>query len=115
MTAVYAANDIAREAKMMSIIPLREHIPIGRQNAISRSELAWLWKMSDREVRDVIAKMRTTPSDDKYAILSSSSNPAGYWRSNDPRELEQFIKETQARAKNTLAVLEDVRRVLACA
>lgn len=96
----------------MSIIPLREHIPIGRQNAISRSELAWLWKMSDRDARDTISKMRTTPSDDEYAILSSSCNPPGYWRSNDPKELERYSREVQARAKNTLAVLADVKRVL---
>lgn len=96
----------------MSIIPLREHIPVGRENAITRSELASLWKKSDREARDAIAKMRTTPSDDEYAILSSSSNPAGYWRSNDPEELERYSREVQARAKNTLAVLADVKRVL---
>ena len=76
----------------MAITPLREHIPIGRENAITRAELAKLWKMDDRSVRETIARMRITPT-------------------NDP-ELERYIKEGQARAKNTIAALGDAKRVL---
>ena len=96
----------------MAITPLREHIPIGRENAITRAELAKLWKMDDRSVRETIAKMRITPTDDPLAILSSSTEPPGYWRSDVRAELERYIKEGQARAKNTIAALGDAKRVL---
>ena len=96
----------------MGITPLREHIPIGKENAITRAELAQIWKMDDRTVRETIAKMRITPTDDPYAILSSSHNPPGYWRSDVRAELEEHIKEGCAQAKNTIAALGDAKRVL---
>ena len=45
------------------VIPRREHIPVGRENAITRAELAALWGMSDRDVRETIATMRIIPTD----------------------------------------------------
>lgn len=94
------------------ITPLREHIPIGKENAITRAELARLWSMDDRTVRETVARMRINQTDDPYAILSSSCNPPGYWRSDIRAELERYVKEGQARAKNTIAALGDARRVL---
>lgn len=97
----------------MAIKPMREHIPIGRENAITRAELAALWGMSDRDVRETIATMRAQPTDDPYAIISSSSSGTpGYWRSNSFYELEQYVRETGARARNTLKAASDARRVL---
>ena len=112
MTAIHAVINHAKGAMKLAITPLREHIPIGRENAITRSDLAKLWKMDDRTVRETIAKMRITPTDDPLAILSSSTNPPGYWRSDVRAELERYIKEGQARAKNTIAALGDAKRVL---
>lgn len=87
----------------MKIIPRREHIPVGRENAITRAELATLWGMSDRDVRETIATMRTRPTDDRYAILSSSDGQA---------ELERYVREQQARARNVLKNTADARRVM---
>lgn len=112
MNAIPAAEKHAKGAMIMSITPLREHIPIGRENAITRAELARLWGMKDRDVRDTVAKMRITPTDDPYAIISSSTTPPGYWRSDVRAELERYVKEGHARAKNTVAALGDAKRVL---
>lgn len=98
--------------KQRQVIPKREHIPVGRENAITRAELAALWGMSDRDVRETIANMRIIPTDDEYAILSSSRNPPGYWRSNGREELEQYVREQRARARNVLKNTQDARRVL---
>lgn len=89
----------------------REDIPVGRANAILKSDLRNLWKMDERTVRATIARMRQEPGD-RYAILSSSTSPAGFWRSDDIDEIERFISETTSRARNTLAALEDAKRVL---
>lgn len=96
----------------MAVKPMREHIPIGRENAITRMELSKLWGMDDRAVRETIATMRARPSDDPYAIISSSHNPPGYWRSDVFAELERYIRETNARAKNTIRAAGDAKRVL---
>ena len=97
---------------MMAVTPLREHIPIGRENAITRAELMQMWHMDDRGVRETIAKLRCMPTDDPYAIISSSHNPPGYWRSDVFAELERYIRETNARAKNTIRAAGDAKRVL---
>lgn len=90
----------------------RTDIPIGRQNAITRADLAGIWGCSDRTARQKIADLRASPGKDGYVILSTSHEPKGYWRSNDPKEIEQFIRETEARAKSTFLSLKDARRVL---
>ena len=89
----------------------RDDIPVGRANAILKSDLCNLWNMDERAVRATIARMRQETGDG-YAILSSSTSPAGYWRSKDADEIRRYIAETSARARNTLAALEDARRVL---
>lgn len=90
----------------------RMDIPIGRENAITRAELAVAWECSDREARRMIAELRSAPGNDGYAILSTSTSPSGYWRSNDPEEISRFIRETEARAKNVFLSLKDAKRVL---
>ena len=90
----------------------RNDIPVGREHAISRAALARRWNCSDREARRMIAELRATPGEDGYAILSTATSPSGYWRSNDPEEIAGFIRETEARARNTFLALRDARRLL---
>lgn len=89
----------------------RSDIPIGRENAILREELQSKKNLDNRSVRAAIARLRRDAGDG-YAILSSSTSPAGYWRSDDIDEIQRFISETTSRARNTLAALEDAKRVL---
>ena len=88
----------------------RTDIPIGRENALTRAELARLWRCEEREARRVVACFRMNPDDDGYAILSSSNEPPGYWRSAEVFEIKAFISETESRASHTLAMLADARR-----
>ena len=44
----------------------REHIPIGRENAITRDQLSRLTGLSDREVRRQIAELRAEDTDDVW-------------------------------------------------
>ena len=90
----------------------RYDISVGRAHAITREELARLWHCDEREARAQIAKWRTTPSDDGYAILSSSHPPAGYWRSSDEFEIREFVRETESRARNTIRMLREARAAL---
>ena len=97
----------------MGIMANRSDIPYGMENAISRQTLRRIWNCTDREAREIIAFLRRFPGGDGCAILSSSSTtPAGYWRSDDPEEIQAFIQETENRARNTFLSLKDARRVL---
>lgn len=90
----------------------RTDIPIGRENSISRAQLACIWNTNDRGVRHIIANLRAQLDNDNYAILSTSRKPSGYWRSNDPEEIRAFIRETEARGRNTFLALRGAKRVL---
>ena len=91
---------------------LRADIPIGRENAIKRRDLARVWKCDEREVRRLVALMRTEPTEDMYVVLSSSSNSAGYWRSNDVHEIRAFVAEMSARARHTFLALRHAKKAL---
>ena len=92
--------------------PARTDIPFGVKSALSRRDLARLWGCSDREARRQIAEFRAAPGEDGSAILSSSSAPSGYWRSDDPAEIRRFVRETEARAKSTFGALKAARHAL---
>ena len=92
--------------------PARTDIPFGVKSALSRRDLARLWGCSDREARRQIAEFRAAPVEDGSVILSSSSAPSGYWRSNDPAEIRRFIREAEARARSTFASLKAARHAL---
>lgn len=42
---------------MMAVTPSREHIPIGRGNAITSEELAAMWGMTERDARRVLGNI----------------------------------------------------------
>lgn len=90
---------------------LRNDIPIGRNNAIKKAELCKRWKCDEREVRRLVALLRTEPSNDECVVLSSS-NTGGYWRSADPVEIRLFIAEMSARGRHTFQALKNAKKVL---
>ena len=88
-------------------------IPIGKENAISRVNLAKKWNCSDRTARERIASLRCK-ADDRYVIVShSTGGTSGYYRTDDPVEIQHFLNEMESRARNTFRPLRHARRVLA--
>lgn len=85
-------------------------IPIGRENAITRRDLAAQMGLSDRAARDTVAKLRKMETDDPYVICSSSTSPPGYWRTDDQREIDRYKAECRNRAESALELLEDAKR-----
>lgn len=90
----------------------RSSIPIGRQNAISRWDLASIYGCSERDIRRSISILRSGHDPQGYAILSSSTAPAGYWRSKDPDELRAFIAENEGRARSVFAAVREAKYLL---
>lgn len=88
-----------------------DDIPIGKEHAITRAELAALWGVSDRKVRRIIAELRSEDNGDGFVIVAFSSRK-GYYKTNDIREIRHFHFETTKRARNTFAPLRKSRRIL---
>lgn len=88
-----------------------ESIPIGKSNPILRTQLCVLWNMSDRQVREKIAHLRSNDNGDDFVIVSTSNN-AGYYRSDDRKDIDAFKQQTLKRGKKTFLPLKKVNRIL---
>lgn len=86
-------------------------IPIGESNSIPRDALSKLWGKADRQTRQIIQDLRNQDNGDGYIIVSKS-NGNGYFRTDDPAIIAAFVKETQARAANTLLPLQKAKRIM---
>ena len=82
-------------------------IPFDRY--ITRQELSVKWDMADRKVRDTINLIRKTAP--KYVIISTSAQP-GYKRPSTYKEIEDCLKESEARMKEEMIKQKQLRRLL---
>lgn len=81
----------------------------GRENAIPSAVLVDMHMFrSVRELQKQIENERAAGM-----VILSDPHGGGYYRSNDPRELKQFIRTMYARAGNTLRAAESAQRALA--
>lgn len=88
-------------------------IPIGRENAISRADLAKKWNCSDRVARHRVSHLRCDEKEQRYVIVSHSRGGVrGYYRSDNPAEIQHHIRETEKRARSTFRMIRQARRVL---
>ena len=88
-------------------------IPIGRENAISRANLAKKWECTDRTARERISILRCKPCNDGLFICSHSCGGVkGYYRSGNPEEIRHFVHEGRKRLKNTAAPIINANRLL---
>ena len=79
-------------------------IPYGKENAVSRADLVRLTGWDGRKVRKEIKRLLRNGEH----ILSSSS-AKGYWRSDDPDEIERFLKESDKRRRTEALTVEPLR------
>lgn len=72
----------------------------------------YIWGVStERQVRLIIAELRAQDNGDDYVIISLS-NKKGFWRSNDPEEIQTFKRELMNRAQHTFRPLKKINRIL---
>ena len=81
-------------------------LPVGRENAIPGKQLAELTgHSSTRTLQTSIQKER-----EAGALILSCGD--GYFRSDDPTEIKQFVRTLQNRAANTYAAASGAERAL---
>ena len=88
-------------------------VPTGRENAVSRYDIAKAVGISERDVRFKIKEANKELERIGEAIVSSSS-ARGYWRTNDIAEMVKYLQESSRRrstqAKNDLLIQRIVSR-----
>lgn len=98
---------------MPTLKEMYESIPVGKENAVSKEQLAIMWGYkTERWVRKAIENMRAEDNGDEYIIVSSSHNK-GFYRTNNIDEILEYKRETTNRACNTFLPLKKVNRILA--
>ena len=87
---------------------ITDFIPVGKDNAISRSQLVKLTGLSDRIIRDMIALER------RNTAILNLQNGAGYYipSESEKADLERFIKQEEARAKSIFWSLRGAKSAL---
>lgn len=79
-------------------------IGIGKQNAVSRTDLLLLFGGNDRDMRRAIAYARLTGT-----TINNDQDGCGYYIPDKLEELEQQYRQTEARGKAVLAQLKALR------
>lgn len=87
---------------------ISEFIPVGKENAISRSQLVKLTGLSDRIVRDMIALER------RNTAILNLQNGAGYYipSESDRADIERYVRQEEARAKSIFWSLRGAKTAL---
>ena len=86
---------------------IEDFIPHGRENAVTRSELAATLCLTDRRVRSLIADAR-----DRGELILNACDGQGYYISDDLSEIRGQYLVDKSRALSVLKRLKTMRRVL---
>lgn len=85
-------------------------IPVGKENAVTYTELCALWNCNARKVRLILSKLSNFEGDNM--VLIRSSHGKGFYKTDNVSEINLYIRECTNRAKNIFVTLRKARRVL---
>lgn len=86
---------------------IENFIPDGKENAITRPELARVLGMTDRAVRKEIELAR-----DRGALICNDGDGAGYYMARDIGQIERQYRMDKSRSLAVLNRLKTMRRML---
>lgn len=86
---------------------IENFIPDGKENAITRPELARVLGMTDRAVRKEIELAR-----DRGALICNDGDGAGYYMARDICQIERQYRMDKSRSLAVLNRLKTMRRML---
>ena len=86
-------------------------LPIGKENAISYTELVELWGISKRNVRCRLHRLSQQDNGDGYVLIRSSKGK-GFYRTDDRDEIAAYRREVYNRARHTFAPFRKIDRIL---
>lgn len=77
----------------------------GEENAVHARDLSRFFGLEEREIRRTVERLRRSG-----AVIASSQN--GYYFPSDARELGEFVRKEERRAKSVFYTLRAARRLL---
>lgn len=86
-------------------------IPRGKDKAVSYDWLSTIWSCSARRVREILHELSNYDNGDDYVLIRSSSG-VGFYRTNDPEEIEAYRLEVRNRGRRVFQALKKADRVL---
>ncbi len=89
---------------------ITDFIPTGRENAVTRVHLREVTGLPDRKVREEIEQARR-----KGAIIINAQDGAGYYQSEDIKDIARQYKQNERRALLILAQQKHLRKRLKAA
>lgn len=90
---------------------LWDSIPTGRENAITYQDLCALWGVKERAVRFILHDLSCYDNGDGYVLIRSSRRK-GFYRTDDPAEIAEYLTECENRGKSIFSTVKKCRRIL---
>ena len=88
-----------------------ESIPTGRENAVTYTDLCYMWGCRERMARKILHELSLYDSGDDYILIRSSS-AKGFFRTDDRSEIEAYKKECLAKGRSNFAPIKKINRIL---
>ena len=113
LTAVYRENKMNGRTKMENRLELYwSEIPVGKENAVSYSELKIMWDKKERDVRFILHELSAFDNGDDYILIRSAKKGGGFYRTDNPDDIKAYRDECLAKGRSTFAPIKKINRVL---
>lgn len=86
-------------------------IPVGRENAITYTELIAKWNESERCVRLILHELSSFDNGDDY-VLIRSARTKGFYRTDDLVEIRAYKQECLNKGRSLFAPIKKINRVI---
>ena len=86
-------------------------IPVGKENAVTYDWLCERWLCGKRAARSILHELSLFDSGDDYILIRSSSGK-GFYKTDDPDEMEAFKRECLSKGRSVFAPIKKINRVL---
>ena len=91
----------------MRAASITDYIPFGKENAVTRAHLRAATGLPDRKIREEIEQARR-----RGAIIINAQDGAGYYQSEDIKDIAKQYRQNERRALSILAQQKHLRKRL---
>lgn len=91
--------------------PFWNDIPVGKENAVTYSELCARWGCNTRQARQILHDLSATDNGDNY-ILIRSGGCKGFYKTDDENEIRAYKRECINKGRSVFAPVKKINRVL---
>lgn len=86
-------------------------IPTRKTDAATYDDLCASWRTNARSVRKILHELSGIDNGDDFVLIRSSKN-RGFYKTDDPTEIEAYKRECLNRGRNVFAPIRKINRVL---